>query len=172
MKKLLLAAFLFTSIALFSQTDSTVIKKDTTSSKTLELMIFPRIGAGVVRNSILPTVSGNLMISLNDKYAANFVYSGYFFFNKDVGGKNKMQVNSFVGLELLFKKGLMNDIFFSTENSWGGIGGSLLINRQGNYFNKDNAFKIYYIKMLKHITIMPELIFDDGDVFPGLTIVF
>ena len=171
MKHLLLILILGYSGPLYSQNNASSEIKDTSSNNKLELEIGANIGAGLVRNIIAPTVSGNLMISMNNKSGIAVGYSGYFFFNKNEADKNKMFVNSFINLEFLFRDGLIKGFFLSGEDNWGGIGGSYILNEQGDYFD-NNAFKIYYIKKLRYIKIMPELIIDDRNVFPGLTIVF
>ena len=159
------------SSPLFSQVNDTTSFKDTTNNKFLEFSINSNIGAALVRNTFSPVASGDLLFSYNNQYAIDVGYSGYFFFDKNKDEKNIMFVNSFISLELLFKDRFVNRVFFSDENIWGGIGGSYILNAQGDYF-KNDAYKIYYIQQFRHIKIMPELIFDDGYVFPGLTIVF
>lgn len=159
------------SSPLISQVNDTTNNKDTTNTKFLELSINSNIGAALVRNTLSPVASGDLIFSFNNQYAIDVGYSGYFFFDKNMDGKNIMFVNSFINLELLFKDRFVNRVLFSDENIWGGIGGSYILNEQGDYF-KNNAFKIYYIEKFRHVKIMPELIFDNGYVFPGLTAVF
>ena len=132
------------------------------------------VGASLIRNTITPTFNFNLHYYRDNKYKFQLGTSTNFFFERDTTKKFKMYPNTFVKLEMFWKKQNKKDTHKFDNSSWSGLGAAYLLNSRGDYFDGP-TFKIYHIVGLTKGTVIAiELIITDNfkTYFPGLTITF
>ena len=132
------------------------------------------VGASLVRNTITPTFNFNLHYYQDNKYKFQLGTFTNFFFERDTSKKYKTYPNTFVKLEMFWKKQNKKDTHKFDDSSWSGFGAAYLLDSQGDYF-EGPTFKIYHIVGLTKGTVISiELIITDNfkTYFPGLTITF
>lgn len=136
------------------------------------------MGAGLVRNTIAPTIDLGitLMTGRPNRHDENKNYnfyklgiSPYFFFDKNAQGNYTANTNMFV---TLVAGGKLDDNYMGLQNRKTAFGIGYLALSKGNYF-KGTTMKIFTDIQLPHgVTISPELIATDNfkQFFPGLTL--
>lgn len=170
---------LITSVT-YAQTDTTV--RDTTEDLSIFEYVSPSdsnsvgfnpdVGASLIRNTITPTFNFNLHLYLDNTNKFQLGASTVFFFERDSTKNFKMYANTFVKLEMFWKKQNKRDLHKFDNSSWSGIGLAYLVASKGDYFNGP-TFKVYHIFGVKGgIELAAELIITNNfkSFFPGLTI--
>lgn len=177
MKKFATLVFLINNLFTLAQSD--VIPKPKpiplnlgdTLQKSISLGLTATIGAGLIRNSLSPQFNIQLHYNSKQKWQIGINSTSYFLFEKDSVKYYKTYMNTFINAEFKKQGAFICDA--KNPNNSGGLGVGYLLQKNGNYF-KGNTFKIYYIKKLSEIEILPELIITNNfkSVFPGVTIRF
>ena len=132
------------------------------------------VGASLVRNTITPTFNFNIHYYRDNKYKFQLGTLTNFFFERDTTEKFKMYPNTFVKMEMYWKKQDKNKTHKFDNSSWSGLGVAYLLDSQGDYFDGP-TFKIYHIfGITRGAVIALELIITDNFkmYFPGMTITF
>ena len=138
---------------------------DTVSGRSFG--VFGSFGAGLVRNTLSPTVHLSLQYKHKERYSFSAQSTSFFFFSQNADGDFNVYRNTFVGLEFM-----LNFSPFSKDNpNWNGLGASYLVEARGRQFSEP-AGMIYYRRKFQHFSLMPGLMLDDNfeDVWPVITI--
>jgi hypothetical protein len=132
------------------------------------------VGASLVRNTITPTFNFNLHFFRKNKHLIQAGTSTNFFFEK--GNKKKFTTlpNTFIKLELYWKKHNKKKTSRFDNSSWHGFGIGYLAFDKGDYFSEP-TFKVYHkVGLNIGFDLALELIITDDfkTYFPGITITF
>ena len=129
--------------------------------------IYGSFGAGLVRNTLAPTVHLQMQFKHKELYSFGVQSSSFFFFSQNTDGDYNVFRNTFAGLEFMLNFSPLS----KSDDHWNGIGLSYLIEARGRVFSEP-AGMIYYRRKFKNFSLMPGLILDDQakDVWPVITI--
>jgi hypothetical protein len=135
-----------------------------------QFAIFGNIGAGLVRDRLVPEIGLGLALLHNRGRHRYFGINGtmHYFFDRLDDGRYKMFINTFVTLEVA--QSISRD-----HKLWQKLGVGYLVSEQGGYFGK-NTFKLTVdlTGRPRHGTLhlIPELILTDNfkTIFPGLRV--
>jgi hypothetical protein len=141
---------------------------DSGSVKKYKFLLYPSFGAGLFRNDLAPTFIINIGLRKRNIYEVNVNTNSIFFFERDDNRNFQMYRNTFLNAEFLLNFSFFNS---GSTNNWNGLGFGYLVESKGQYF-KEATFMVYYRKKLRHLSIMPGIIFSDNlkDAFPVITI--
>ncbi len=177
MKKIVTLVLILNNLFALAQSDVIAKPKpiplnlSDTSQKSISLGLTASIGMGLIRNILSPQFNVELHYTSKKLWQVGVNTSSYFLFKKDASNDYKTYLNTFINGE--FKKQGAFICNAKNPNNSGGLGVGYLLQKNGNYF-KGNTFKIYYIKKLSDIEILPEFILTNNfkSIFPGVAIRF
>ena len=130
------------------------------------------VGGSLIRNTITPTFNFNIQYYLDNKNKFQSGTITNFFFEEDTNKKFLMYPNTFIKLELFWKKKSQKDLHKFYDAGWSGFGAAYLISSKGGYFD-GVTFKIYQIfGILNGPVVSIELIITNNfkSFFPGITL--
>ena len=148
---------------------------ETVPHKIRYFSIHADIGAGLVRNTLVPTADIGMQYNKyfgdhsNDHNIYRLSAAPYYFFDKNEAGNYIISNTWFINADI-------GSIYDKSAPGWFGkeatIGIGYLVAQKGGYFQK-TTFKIFTdILIVPEITIVPEVIFTNNckQIFPGFTL--
>lgn len=129
--------------------------------------VFGSFGAGLVRNTLSPTIHLQMQYKHKELYALGLQSTSFFFFQQNLSGDYSVYRNTFAGLEFMLNFNPLS----KDDSNWNGIGLSYLVEANGRIFSEP-AGMVYYRRKFKYFSLMPGLMLDDQaeDVWPIITI--